>query len=253
MDIFFAVTGQDWREWAGILIAAVLIGLSRTSISGFGILAVPVMAALFGGKASTGVILPMLITADIFAIIYFRRDADRKTLAVILPWALLGLVIGLFTGKYIDDNQFKMIIGLIVLLCLAILFYTKSRSGEVKVPDNPYLIAVIGIMTGFTSMVGNSAGPVFWIYLISKGSKKTDFLGTSAWFFFMMNITKLPLQILVWKNITAQSVIPALVMIPVVIPAALAGTYLIKKINEKWFEYLVLGMTAVAALNLVIF
>ena len=252
MNDFIASAGLTGIQWTGIFIAAVLIGLSRTAVSGFGMLTIPLLAAMFGGKASTGIILPMLVIADVYAITHFRRDVDRTTMVRLMPWALAGLAIGLFTGKSINDDQFKLVIGLIVLVCIGILIYAEFRGSRIAIPDNLFFSALIGVMLGFASMVGNAAGPILWIFLISREVKKTGFMGTSAWFFFTMNIIKLPLQIFVWDNITVRTVVPAVAVIPVILGAAYAGTWIIRKIKEKPFRYVVLGMTLLAALNLML-
>ncbi|MDX9959607.1 MAG: sulfite exporter TauE/SafE family protein [Spirochaetia bacterium] len=248
--------GYSTLEWTGIIIAALLIGISRTAISGLAILVIPLLAGIFGGRASTGVILPMLVVADLYAIYHFRNAAHRPTIARILPWAMLGLVLGVSVGGYIDDRHFKMTIGLIVLVCILIILYTGRRGAEVKPPLSArgmfILQAVIGTAAGFSSMIGNAAGPIFWIYLISCNLGKSSFMGTSAWFFFMMNATKLPLQILVWNNISARNIIPSIMVVPVILGGAYAGTFIIKHINEKPFRYLVLGMAMVASINLIV-
>lgn len=235
-----------------IAIAAIFIGLSRTAIGGFGMLAVPILAGVFGGKQSTGIVLPMLVVADIFAILYFRKKADKKTFVHLLPWAFIGIGIGLFVGNYIDDRQFKTIIGSIVIICVLILIFFEIRGERAKIPDNYAIYVVIGIAVGFASMVGNSAGPIFWIYLAARSLNKLEFMGTSALFFFIMNITKLPLQVFVWNNIKWENLFPVLLMIPVILLSAWAGTFIIKRINERAFKYIVIIMIFASALNLLI-
>jgi hypothetical protein len=250
LDIFTSI-GYSTLEWSGIIIAALLIGISRTAISGLAILAIPLMASLFGGRASTGIILPMLVVADTYAIYHFKNDAQRRTIINILPWAMAGLALGVTIGGYIDDRHFKMTIGLIVLVCILIILYTSLRGSRIQVPDTFMLHAFIGVAAGFASMIGNAAGPIFWIYLISRKLGKSEFMGTSAWFFFLMNIIKLPLQIFVWQNITISNLAPSILIIPVILIGAYLGTLLIKHINEKPFRYLVLGMAMISSLNLI--
>ena len=252
MNVLIDYIGLAPVQWLWILLAAVLIGLSRTAISGFGMLAVPVLATIFGGKESTGIILPMLITADVFAITYFHKKADRKTFSHLLPWAFGGLAIGMIVGNAINDRQFQIIIGSIVLVCVLILVLAEIKGNGLKIPDNMLVYALIGTTVGFASMVGNSAGPIFWIYLVARSMKKTEFMGTSALFFFIMNVTKLPLQIFVWDNIRLNTLVPALIMIPVIIGAAFAGTFIIRRINEKVFKYIVIAMILAAAVRLLV-
>jgi uncharacterized membrane protein YfcA len=107
-------------------------------------------------------------------------------------------------------------------------------------------------MSGFASMIGNAAGPIFSVYLLALGFKKNNFMGISAWFFFIINLSKVPLQIFVWKNIDAASLLTTAIMIPVITIGAVLGAFILKKINDKYFRYLVIVMTGIAALKLLI-
>lgn len=238
------------ESWLWIVLAAILIGMSRTAVSGFGILAIPILAAIFGGKESTGIILPMLLTADIYAIIHFRRKADKETFLYLMPWALFGIGAGVIVGGNINDRQFSIIVGSIILVCVFLILFFDIKGKKVHIPKNIALYGVIGTTVGFSSMIGNSAGPILWIYLLARSLDKTAFLGTSALFFFILNLTKLPLQIFVWDNLGIETITQALIVAPVVIGSAFAGTHIIKVINEKVFKYIVIGMTAAAALRL---
>ena len=182
-------------QWSWVIIAAFLVGFSKTGISGFLMPVIPILAGVFGGKESTGVILPLLIIGDVFALYYYNRHADWENIKKLLPWTLIGLVLGVVVGNFINDKEFKMVISISVLLCLVALIYTEKKGENLKVPQNRWFYALAGIATGFTSMIGNAAGPIFSVYLLTMNFKKNDFMGTTAWFFFLINLTKVPLQI----------------------------------------------------------
>ncbi|KNZ41024.1 sulfite exporter TauE/SafE family protein [Acetobacterium bakii] len=237
-------------QWIWIVFAALLIGVSKTGISGLLTLVIPILAAVFGGKASTGIILPMLIVGDIFALLYYKRNAKKEDILKLLPWTFLGLILGLVIGGYINDEQFKSLIAISVLLCLFLLIYFEKKADQIKIPDKTWLYALVGILAGFTSMIGNAAGPIFSVYLLAKGVKKENFLGITAWFFFIVNITKLPMQVFVWKNITVQTFALTGLMIPFIGIGAVLGAFIIKRINERLFRYLIIGMTAIISIKL---
>lgn len=242
----------NWMQWILVILTAFLIGFSKTGISGMMMLAVPVLASEFGGKDSTGIILPMLLVGDIFAIWYYRKNVEWKNVFKPLPWAFIGLVLGVVVGNNISDKTFVMLIGIIVLFCLGILVYTEKKGQNFVVPNDAWFYILVGILSGFSSMIGNAAGSIFSIYLLALGFKKNNFMGTNAWFFFIINFTKIPLQILVWHNIGIKSLTIAGLMIPVITIGALLGFIILKKINEKYFRYLVIAMTAIAAFKLLI-
>jgi len=236
-----------------VIVTAVLIGFSKTGIGGVVMVVVPLMAATFGGKMSTGIILPMLITGDIFAVAYYHRHADWPGIRRLLPWVLAGLLLGLLVGNLIDDQQFTLLIAVSLLICLAILVAMELRAGQLRVPDGMWFYALIGIIAGLTTMIGNVAGPIFAVYLLARRFEKQGFLGTSAWFFMIINVTKLPLQIYFWGNITMQTALLSALMIPAVLVGAVLGAMVIKRIPEKPFRWLVIVMTAVAIVRLIFY
>ncbi|KAF5070045.1 Sulfite exporter TauE/SafE [anaerobic digester metagenome] len=237
-------------QWLWVILAALLIGVSKTGISGLLTLVIPILAAVFGGKASTGIILPMLIVGDVFALFYYKHNAKREDILKLLPWTFMGLIFGLIIGGYINDEQFKSLIALSVLLCLFLLIYFEKKGDQLKIPDKTWLHASVGILAGFTSMIGNAAGPIFSVYLLAKGVDKVNFLGMTAWFFFIVNVTKLPMQVFIWHNIMVQTFVLTGLMIPFIGIGAVFGAFIIKRINEKAFRYLIIGMTAIVALKL---
>lgn len=145
-----------------------------------------------------------------------------------------------------------MVISISVMLCLFILIYTERKGENFKVPRNKWFYALAGIATGFTSMIGNAAGPIFSIYLLAMNFKKNDFMGTTAWFFFLINLSKVPLQIFFWHNISFKTIFLSIGMLPAIALGAFLGMIMIKKINEKSFRYIIIGMTAIAAIRLLI-
>jgi len=240
------------EQWIWVVLAAVLVGFSKTGIGGAMMMVIPIVASVFGGKESTGIILPMLIVGDVFAVKYYNRHADWGNIKKLLPWTLVGLVIGVVVGSYINDQQFKVLIAISVLVCLVILLYSEKKGEELKVPSTVWFYALVGIASGFTSMIGNAAGPIISIYLLARGLKKNSFMGTAAWFFMILNLTKMPFQIFVWHNISFETMSLTLVMIPAILLGAIVGIGVIKKINEKPFRYLIIIMTAIAAFRLLI-
>lgn len=239
-------------QWIWVIISALLVGFSKTGISGFLMPVIPIIATVFGGKESTGIILPLLIIGDVFALYYYNRHAKWNDIKKLLPWSILGLIIGVIVGNYINDKQFKMVISISVLLCLFTVIYTEKKGESLNIPQNKWVYALAGIITGFTSMIGNAAGPIFSVYLLSMNFKKNDFMGTTAWFFFLINLAKVPLQILFWHNISFKSILLGIGMIPAIAIGAFFGMIMIKKINEKSFRYIIIGMTAIASIKLLI-
>ena len=235
------------------LIVAVVIGMSKAGLSGFGLAIVPVMALIFGAKPSTGVILPMLIAADIMAVIYYHRNAVWKYIIRILPWAAAGVIIALITGKMVNNSQFRVVMMTVVwiMLILMILNDIRNKKGN-EIPESPLVASLLGLSGGFATMIGNSAGPVFTLYFLAMRLPKKEFIGTGAWLYLIINCSKFPLQALVWKNITVNFLWLDLISIPFIAAGIFIGIHIVKLFPEKFYRYFVIGTTLVTSVLLFI-
>jgi hypothetical protein len=235
------------------LLLALLLGMAKAGLSGFGLAVVPVMALIFGAKESTGVILPMLITADIMAVVYYRQHAVWKYIFRILPWVAAGIIIALITGNLINDNQFRIVMLTVVWIMLILMIVNDIWKKESDViPHNMFFGSLMGLTGGFATMIGNSAGPVFTLYFLAMRLTKKEFIGTGAWLYFIMNTGKLPLQIIVWKNITLTSLIPGLVSIPFLALGIFLGIRIVNLFSEKVYRYFVIVTTIASSLLLLL-
>jgi len=239
-------------QWSLVSVSGLFVGLAKTGLSGLGLIFVPIMAFAFGAKASTGLLLPMLNMGDLFAVSYYRRSADTKRLVGLLPWALLGLASGVTVGSSMADGQFRRLLGILVLVLLALMIWQQTRKDQVSVPSGWWFPALAGTAAGFTTMVGNAAGPVMSLYLISMRLPKNAFIGTSAWFFLIINLIKVPLQIFFWHNISVATFTVDFIALPFIALGAWAGLKLVGKIPERAFRILVLVMTGASAVFLLV-
>lgn len=238
--------------WILAIVCAFLIGMAKTGINALGTLVVPIMAFIFGGMPSSGLVLPMLIMADIFGVAYYHRSADWKTLIKVLPWALTGVLAGLAVGKNISALQFRHLIGILVILSMAVMGWLeimKRRTGE-PVPHKSWFGIPFGISGGFSTMIGNAAGPIMAVYLLSMDLPKRTFIGTTAWFFFLINCSKLPLQIWGWHNITLSTLAFNLTLFPAIAAGAFAGIWFVKKVPERAYRWVIVGATLASAIAL---
>lgn len=238
--------------WLLAILAAIMIGMSKTGVNGLGTLVVPIMAFIFGGMPSSGLILPMLIMADVFGVIYYHRSTHWKTVLGVLPWAFAGIFIGLFVGKSISPLQFKQLIGLLVILSLVVMLWLELRKKKLSeiVPHKTSVAIPFGVLGGFSTMIGNAAGPIMSVYLLSKNLPKKEYIGTAAWFFFIINLSKLPLQIWGWHNITFDTFLFNLMLLPAITLGAFAGIKIVKLIPERVYRWFVLVATFVSAMAL---
>lgn len=245
------VQGFTFLNWTVVLLSAMFIGISKTGITGAGLIAVPLMAATFGGKESTGIILPMLITADIFAVWYYNRHAEWKYVLKLLPWALAGIIAGLITGDRISEEQFKTLISILVLAGISLIIWQDIKGKIKNVPDYWWFSAMLGLIGGFSTMIANAAGPALALYLLSMRLPKNVYIGTGAWFFFIINLTKVPLHVVFWETINWQTLSFDVIMIPAILLGVFTGINIVRIIPEKLFRIIVIATTAVTALLII--
>lgn len=212
---------------------------------------VPILANAFGGRVSVGLLLPILIFADIFAVSWYNRHAQWKHILRLIPWALAGILTATLVGKNLTDSSFNHLLAILVVSGIIILIWQDIRSGKMKIPKSRWFAASLGLLGGFATMMGNAAGPVMALYLLSMRLPKNAYIGTAAWFFFIVNISKVPLHIWSWKTISLDSFLLDLVMIPAIAAGAFLGIWLVRLLPEKLYRYLVIGTTLLSALLLI--
>ncbi|HVU36620.1 MAG TPA: sulfite exporter TauE/SafE family protein [Opitutaceae bacterium] len=235
-------------EWTLAAVAALLVGLSKTGISGLGLLPVVLFAQIMPAKEATGVVLPLLCFGDLAAVAFYRRHATWRLLWRLFPWTAVGVVAGYVALGRIDEHETRILIGSIVLSLVAIHLYRRWRA-----PDETVLgfwfAALIGVLAGFTTLVANAAGPLMVIYLLAMRLPKLEFMGTGAVFFMLLNWFKVPFMIHLGL-INAHSFRINLLLAPAVFAGAWLGARILHRINQRLFENLALGLSALAALEL---
>lgn len=255
-------------QWAIALSSALLVGISKTGVPGVGIVVVPMLACAFGGRLSAGIMLPMLIMGDVFAVAWYRRHAQWDKLIRLLPWVVVGLVLGtialIFTAKHGPDpkntkalsDPTGLVIGILVV-AMVLVHLLRNRLGERLQPTSPAGVASTGMAAGFSTMVSNAAGPIMQMFLAAHKLRKEAFMGTIAWYFFTINLSKFPIYVLLswWiprdPIVTTQSLTLNLAVLPAIVVGVFIGKWLLPRIPEKSFESIVIVLAALGALNLI--
>lgn len=207
------------------------------------------MALAIPGKASPGVLLPMLILADIFAVLYYRRSCQWGILARLVPLTALGVVIGYLLVDLIPARIFQPILGFIILSMLVIEVFLPKNTGK---SSGMYLTAFVGIAAGIATMIANAAGPIFGIYLLQMGLKKEEFVGTRSWFFLLLNVFKIPFSVNLGL-ITTETLMLDLMYVPAIVVGAYLGYVFLRKINMVVFKWLIRTVVILAAARLILF
>ena len=234
-------------QWGLLLLCGLLIGMSKTGLAGVGLMVVPILANAFGGRPSVGLLLPILIFADVFAVTWYNRHAEWKHILRLIPWALGGIAVATLVGRNLSDITFNRLLAALVIAGIVILLWRDLRGDRVKIPKSRWFAAGLGLTGGFATMIGNAAGPVMSLYLLSMRLPKNSFIGTGAWFFFIVNVSKVPLHIWSWKTITLDTFILDVLMIPAIAVGAFLGIWLVRLFPERIYRILIIVTTLLSA------
>jgi hypothetical protein len=250
LNLFSSILTTYSLTVSGFLIAfsaAFLLGTGKAGVKGLGVLIVLLMAIVFGGKASTGVLIPLMIVADVFAVIYYHRHTQWIYLKKVMPTMFLGVLIGVWVGKDISEVVFKQIMAVLILITLGIMILMENKKSK-DIPNNKFFSSGMGLLSGITSMIGNLAGSFTDIYFLAMRLPKNEFIGTAAWLFFIINVFKLPFHIFVWKTVTVETIGLNLILIPGIILGFYAGVKIVKKINNNLYRKFIFAATAFGAI-----
>jgi hypothetical protein len=239
-------------QWALAILAGLLVGISKTGVAGLGIISILVMAEVFPARESTGIVLVMLIVGDVMAVAYYRRHANWRLLVGLLPWVLPGILLGNVALAYLNDAQMRPVLGGLVL-ALLVLQAARTRMGdwmENKLPHTWWFAAGIGILAGAATMLANAAGPITIMYFLAKGLPKKEFMGTGAWFYFIVNLIKVPFSagqgLITFDHLAFNAY-----LVPVILAGAIAGAALLPRVPQKIFNNVVFVLAVAASLKLI--
>jgi uncharacterized membrane protein YfcA len=243
----FTETEISTNGWIVAMVGSFLLGVAKGGIKGIGAIITTMIALVFGSKASTGIIMPLLIVGDVFAVMYYNRHAQWSYLWKLMPWMMIGVVVGVWYGKDLPEEEFKRGMALLILSSVLLMWFL-DRAKKFKVPDNRLFAAIMGGISGFATMVGNLAGPFSELYFLAIRMPKEMFIGTAAWLFFITNLFKLPFHIWSWKTINLHSITIDLVLLPTLLFGLWVGIALVKKIRQSQFRILIMVLTGLGAI-----
>ncbi|MET9459372.1 sulfite exporter TauE/SafE family protein [Streptomyces canus] len=243
--------------FAALAAAAVLVGFSKTAVSGANTVSLAIFAAVLPARASTGALLPILIAGDVLAVLTYRRHAHWPTLWRLFPAVAVGVIAGTLFLQWADDGIVRTSIGAILLFMAGVTLWRRRAADAAEGPDEVATrtgrvkARSYGVLGGFTTMVANAGGPVMSMYLLSAGFRKLGFLGTSAFFFLIVNVSKVPFSVGLGL-IDGHSLLLDLALVAFVVPGAFLGKWAVNRINQRLFERLVIAATIVGGVQLLV-
>ena len=231
------------------LVMALYVGIGRSGIFGIMVIVVPVLSMFLGGRQAAGFVLPWMILGDWIAIFFYRKSINWSVILKILPWLVLGILLGAWTGSAVSDRVFRNIMGGITFLSLVLLLWKEKQGGmELHYPLG--ILALIGIVSGFGSMIGNIAGPIIALYFFTLRLDKLGYVSSMVSLFWIVNMIKVPFHVFYWGTINPQSFKLNLLLSPLLLLGAFLGYKIIKRIPEKPFKVVILVSIGAAGVAL---
>jgi uncharacterized membrane protein YfcA len=240
------------HAWVLLAVAALLVGFAKTAIGGLASVSVAVFAAVLPTRESTATLLMLLLVGDVIAVWHYRRDCDVAMIRRLVPAVIPGLVIGALVLARVDDTALRRMIGAILLVLLVLQLVLSARQRPDDEPVTAWsrpATATVGVVAGFTTMVANAGGPVMTLYLLAQRVEKMRFLGTIAWFFFLVNLCKLPFSAGLGL-IYGSTLRTAGVLVPFVVVGAAIGVVAVRRLQQRTFDRVVLVASALSAVPL---
>ena len=239
----------------GVVGAAILLyGFSKTAMPVAGVVAGPMLAAALGPTIAAGFAVPLLLLGDLMGLLYFRQHANWRVIAKIVPGVLLGFVITALLFAFASTSVVARVIGVLLLISVVLEIYRRRSPKLEEVEDSGVRrleAGFYGTLTGVTTMAANAGGAAMALYLVKMRVPMLTFMGTSVWFFFILNVIKLPFVIPLGL-ITPESLIANLWFAPVLVLGTLIGIATFRRMNQLWFERIALALSAAASAWLVI-
>ena len=227
--------------------AALLIGISKGGLKGISPIFILLMAEAYGGKTSTGIIVPLLLLGDIFAAFFYKRHIQKKYVLAFLPWMIIGILIGVWLGKDLSEESFKKGIAFLILASLLLLWLSDLYFKKVLKPGIA-VSSITGIGAGIFTMLGNFAGPFSNLYFLMTRIPKKEIIGTTTLIFFIVNLFKIPFHIFSWETISWETLSINAYLSPAVIIGFFIGMKIVNMISEKWFRQFLYVVTLLGAL-----
>ena len=248
MDYIFSIYALSQSNFLMLCLCASLIGAAKTGLGGVAIPVIAIMATIFGPKESTGIVLLLMILADIFGVYFSHSSVNIKIIKHLSITTVLGILFAVLTGNVINEQLFAFILGVIILI--GTLIMVINLNNNIKISKNHYIAPFIGILSGFATMIGNAAGPIVSIYFLTLGLNKKNFLGTTALFFFFVNLFKVPFHVYFWHTISFETIFQALFMLPFIFIGALIGYYTVKMFSEDLFKKIIIFFVILSTIQL---
>lgn len=233
------------------LLGALFIGMGKAGLAGCALVSVVLFAETLGAKESTGVVLPLLIAADLMGYWLLRHGGSWSQVWPLAPPAIIGVVIGWWWLDRLDQDLARLVIGWLILVLIVMkLLQDWKRQQLAHMHRHVAFTWGLGIAAGVATMLANAAGPVMAVYLLAHRKGKADYLGVFTRFFLFINLIKVPFSAQIGL-INGSSLLTNLWLLPAVICGIFVGWRVVRLMSQRVFEWVMFVFALLAALRLV--
>jgi uncharacterized membrane protein YfcA len=233
-----------------LFIAALLVGLAKGGLGPLAAMIVPLVAMVMPVETATGIVLPMLMVGDIFALRAYWREWDMRHIRLLIPTAVIGVIVGALLLTTLPEVILRRILGIFTLLIAAYNLANETLESLTYTP-HPWHGYLAGGATGFASALANAGAPLATAYLLLQKLRPVVFIGTSTLFFAIINLLKLPIY-LVMDVLNFNELLDILIMLPLIPLGVWMGRQIIVRINQKAFEWIMLAFLVYLGISLLL-
>lgn len=239
------------------MLAGLIVGLSKTALPGAALVVTPIIGSIVAGRSIPGTTLPILLAADVFAVRWYRHHARWDLLRPMIVSVLFGFAAGAAFFAIVGSatRSIEVVIGASIVLIVAVQSWRMVRRTR-PTRSTAATAAIYGSTGGFTTFVANAAGPILNTYLVGLGLRKEEMVGTSAWFYFAVNVAKVPVYVALGALssgghfFTGTTLAFDAACLPAVVVGVFSGRSLFHKLPERAFLLAVLVLSAAGAIRL---
>lgn len=235
---------SDPYFYAAAIPAVLLMGLAKGGLAGVSIVATPLLALVVPPVQAASIMLPILIVQDVVGVWAFRRTVDWSILKLMLPFATVGILLGYALARFTPDAALELTLGLISAAFGAQRLWVERHAAAPAKPPPTWLAGVLGVATGFTSMVANAGGPTWQVYILPRRLPRDLMIGVTAVFFAIVNWLKTP-AFFALGQFTSQTLLTAAVLTPLAVLSTWLGVWVVRRMDGEVF-YKVIYVLSIA-------
>ena len=234
----------DWHFYLAAIPAVILMGISKGGFAGLSVLSTPLLALAISPVRAAAIMLPILIVQDAVSVWSYRHSFVRRTLALMLPGSMLGILLGWLLAARVSDALVGLVVGLIAVafvglaLARGLGWLAAARARRPSAAP----AAFWGTVAGFTSFISHAGGPPFQVYALPLGLPTQVYVGTTTLFFAVTNFVKLA-PYLALGQFSRDNLTLSTELFPLAIVSTLAGVWLVRRVSQAGFLRIIYALT----------